>query len=372
MRVRTAAALGLVTGGLALGVWSCLHRDATAESKAPDVAPVELVVLATPHEDEALHTDVRLVAVDRDGARSTPWATLRHPPSSVVRGDVHGRVAFVVGDEEGVSDRDWGSALYRIESGKDAQRLIGGVVHAGLPLASDDGLVYVERGKSGAFPAPGHLREDSISVDAVDPSSGQMRALYTWTGYALHLAGELGRELFVYRVGSAGADVLAVDRATGASRVVASVAPFARDFSVDVTRRALVLSNRDATDAHRWVVLRIDLASGTSTELASAVDDAPSPFALPQGTVVYSAPGRTGLAFDGPVGAAPLAPLGAGFDAVRAASADGAWIALLHVPATGYDESVAVHLRTRRVVRLAGHDERVEIAGFLDGQRCVR
>lgn len=364
--------MGLVAVGLTLGAWSCLHREATAESKAPEVPTVELVVLATPHEDEALHTDVRLVVVDRDGARSTTWATLHHPPSSVVRGDVHGRVAFVVGDEEGVSDRDWGAALYRVEAGKEAQRLARGVGHARLPLASEDGLVYVERGASGAPPAPAHLRDDAVSIDAVDPSSGASRALYTWTGYALHIAGELERELLVYRVGAGGADLIALDRVTGATRLVALMAPFARDFSVDPARRALVLSNRDAHDAHRWVVLRIDLASGAATELASAVDDAPSPFALPQGSVAYTAPGRNGLAFDGPVGAAPLAPLGAGFDAVRAATADGAWIALLHVPASGYDESVAVHLGSRRVVRLVGHDERVEVAGFLGGQRAVR
>ena len=364
--------MGLVTAGLALGIWSCLHRDATAESKAPDVAAVELVVLATAHEEEALHTDVRLVAVDGDGARSTPWATIRHPPGSVVRGDVRGRVAFVVGDEEGASDRDWGAALYRVEAGKAAQRLAGGVGHAGLPLASEDGFVYVERGQSGPLPSPGSLREDALSLDAVDPSSGLTRALYTWTGYALHLAGELGRELILYRVGGAGAELLAIDRASGASRRITSLAPFARDFSVDSARSAIVLANRDAQDAHRWVVLRIDLASGASTELASAIDDAPAPFALPQGSVVYSAPGRTGLLFDAPIGAAPLAPLGAGFDAVRAATPDGAWIALLHVPARGYDESVAVHLRTRRVVRLVGHDERVEVAGFLGGQRGVR
>jgi hypothetical protein len=259
-----------------------------------------------------------------------------------------------------------------VEAGKDAQQLVRGVGHARLPLASEDGLVYVERGASGAVPPPAHVREDAISIDAVDPSSGASRALYTWTGYALHLAGELGRELFVYRVGSTGTDLLALDRTTGVSRLVTSLAPFARDFSIDSSRRAMVLSNRDPHDAHRWVVLRIDLASGAATELASAVDDAPSPFALLQGNVAYSAPGRNGLAFDGPAGAAPLAPLGAGFDAVRAASAHGAWIALLHVPASGYDESVAVHLSTRRVVRLVGRDERVEIAGFLGGQRGVR
>ncbi len=201
---------------------------------------------------------------------------------AVVRGDVlpGGRSAVVAADSEGPSS-DWRSSLYRVDdSGKIALLAIG-LYHASRPLASTDGAIYVERGASGAWPsreeaANGRLRTDPLHIDAIDPLTGAARTLYTWTGYTLHLAGELAGELIVYRVAFEGADLVAIDRLSGKSRLVTTVLPFAGDFSIDEQRAALVMSNRDEHDSHVWVIDRIDLATGARVRLTSARDETPT------------------------------------------------------------------------------------------------
>ena len=127
-------------------------------------------------------------------------AAIAHVPQArgaVVRGDVlpGGRSAVVAADGEGPSS-DWRSSLYRVDdSGKIALLAIG-LYHASRPLASTDSAIYVERGAAGAWPsqeeaARGRLRTDALHIDAIDPVTGAARTLYTWTGYTLHLAGEL-------------------------------------------------------------------------------------------------------------------------------------------------------------------------------------
>lgn len=217
----------------------------------------------------------------------TAIAGVPHAKEAVVRGDVlaGGRSVVVVADSEArpltAGSSDWSSSLHRVdESGKIAL-LASGLYHASRPLASVDGAVYVERGANGPWPtreeaALGRLRTDPLHIDAIDPVTGAARTLYSWTGYTLHLAGELGAELIVYRVAFEGADLVAIDRASGNSRLVTALLPFARDFSVDEKRGALVMSNRDEHDAHLWVIDRIDLTSGARTRLTSARDETPT------------------------------------------------------------------------------------------------
>ena len=261
------------------------------------------------------------------------------------------------------------------------KELARGLYHASRPLASKDGAVYVERGKAGAWPTlaeikAGRLRVDALAIDAIDPETGASRTVYTWSGYTLHLAGEYGAELVVYRVDSSGADLLAVDRATGHARLVATLPPFARDFSIDDASGAVVMSNRDERDAHLWIVARIDLASGGVTRLASERDDAPAPFALPGGAMAWTASGHRGLSLRASASslatgdARLLAPLGAGFDAVTHASTDATWITIAHVPPGegGYDVFAAVHVASGTPVRLTTRDERVEVLGFVGSE----
>jgi hypothetical protein len=207
---------------------------------------------------------------------------IAHAPGAVVRGDLlrQGRAAAVVADDEG-GHTDFASTLGLVDAAaRTARPLARGVYHASRPLASVDGHVYVERGEEGHAPTEaearaGFLREDRLTVDAIDPSTGASRTLMRAEGYTLHLAGELGRELVVYRVDRRGADLIAVDRATGRSRLVTTLPAFARDFTIDGARAAILLSNRDDHDAHLWVVERIDLATGARTRLTSTRDKNP-------------------------------------------------------------------------------------------------
>ena len=374
MRLSRGWLYGIGLAALVGAGWACLHRDATADSKAKEVTGTAVLVLATAHDEHATTTEVRRVEVESDGVRSSVLATIPHPPGAVVRGDARGERIVVVADDALATDRDWGATLYRVEAGgSGARAVLGGVGHASRPLVGDDGLVYVERGSSGPMPTDdqaraGHLRDDAISIAAVD-DAGSAKSVYSATGYALHLCGAVGNELVVYRVRFGGADLLAVDRRSGASRLVTELPPYARDFTIDRSRVAVVFSNRDATDVHRWVVDRVDLATGQTTELHAENDSAPAPFALASGGFAFTAPGRRGLAFDG---GDPVAPLGAGFDATQAESADGAWLLVAHVPMSGYDETVALHRRTTRVIRLTSRDERIDAIGFVDGGSVVR
>jgi hypothetical protein len=185
----------------------------------------------------------------------------------------------------------------------------------------------------------------------------------TWNGYATHLAGILGRELVVYRVGPRGAEIVSVERASGRARTVAPVPPFARDFSIDRKAGALVYSNRDDRDESTWVVERMDLSTGARTRLSSTRDDAQTPLAT-DGRVFWTAPGRRGLASDRD--AAPLTPLGEGYTYASRATADGEWLSLVHVPnGGGYDRMGLYRPKTGKVVALGGVGERVEVLGFL-------
>lgn len=269
-----------------LGLGTCaLVRDAPARASDPPAGgTADLIVVATPHVAFPRSSEVRLVHVEGRVARHTTWASIRHAPGAVARGDLaaNGRVAYVAADLDDEAPGDWAAGLWRVEDGA-ARLLARGLYHASRPLASADGRVYVQRGRAGPWPTErearaGRLRVDDLSIDAVDPASGAARAIYAWSGYTLHLAGEIDADLVVYRVGPSGADLVRVTRATGRSRHLADLLPFARDFIVDRAARTLRFSNRHESDARAWVVDRIDLATGAKTRLAASATE-PAPLA---------------------------------------------------------------------------------------------
>jgi len=321
-------------------------------------ASVQLAVIATPHDADATSSEVRVVTLDTGASRAL--GVLRHPPGAVVRGDTRSGAVFVITDEDDPGDRSWGAALYRVD-GAGVHRLAAGVGHARRPLASADGWVYVERGAAGPDPTDGRLRVDDVNLDAVDPATGAIRAVYTFKGYALHLAGEQAGSLLVYRVGPQGAEVISLDARSGALKSTIAVPPFARDFSVDDARRTMVFADRRG-DA--WTVERLDLATFTLTTLSSDPDQQCSPLALVDGSVARTAPRRGGLWIGGKV----IAPLGAGFDAPLASTDDGAWLSVLHVPGAGMDETYALQSATLRMIKIGGV-ERIDAVGFLGAGR---
>jgi hypothetical protein len=304
------------------------------------------------------------------GGSSPPQAvaSFEHLPEAVVRGAVlpGSQTVVVVADTLPVRERSWASSLIVLESGRPARVLAEGVYHASSPHVTHAGRVFVQRGKAGPQP-PADLRVDDLMVDEVELASGATRTIHAWQGYETHIAGSLDDELFVYRVGPQGADLIAVQIDTGKVRtVVASWPGMARDFSVDPAGRTLVAQQLDAGPPRRWVVERIEVSSGTRTVLASNVHRDLVPFVWPGGGVlIHPERGRgpevlgTTLALKSPAGATLW---------LRSTSADGAWLAGLWMRPSALPVAVEVRASDGALVPIPQREgHRVEVVGFVGG-----
>jgi hypothetical protein len=191
--------------------------------------------------------------------------------------------------------------------------------------------------------------------------------VHSFAGYLAFLAGEHGREILIYRVGAAGADLIGVDPDTGKTRVIApSMLPFARDFSVDPARGAVVFQERDERDARAWVVDRIDLATGARTRLATSSSMSLAPSVWPGGGVAYAPDSRGGLTLIGREMKAIHAPTGDGVDQVQALSPGGAWVAALHTRPGELPVAFTIEAASGRTLALPNAPgARVAIAGFV-------
>ncbi|MFO0664960.1 MAG: hypothetical protein U0174_13480 [Polyangiaceae bacterium] len=330
----------------------------------------EVIVVATPHDAEAEASEVRRIVPGASAKASDVLGVIHHPAQSVIRGDAtqDGATAFVVADSEA---HDFGARLYRVD-GKVAD-LGGGVLHASRPLVSENGFVYVERGKAGSqlVDADGKasMRVDRLTIDEIRPleSSPRFRTVFSAEGYALHLAGEWQGKLVVYRVDPNGAAIVLVSRDGSSVKEVARIPSFARDFSVHDTR--LVFSNRSPDDTHVWHVVELSLESGTSQVLATQRDDSVSPFALAKRTLMGTAL-RTGLvevprAGSATNGNAPelRAPAGAGYyQVVDVTPSESQWV-VSFVPSVPplFDQTWAIDESRNVSVRLGNGSERVEV-----------
>jgi hypothetical protein len=142
--------------------------------------------------------------------------------------------------------------------------------------------------------------------------------------------------------------------------------PYARDFSIDATRGAVVMQERDEQDSRSWTIDRVDLATGARTRLHTSASMALAPFAWPGGGVAFNPEGRGGLAPLLHGRALSRAPLGDGVDLVRAVSSDGAWVAALHTLPGKLPVPFAIDTRTGAAAPLAAPPgTRVEVAGFV-------
>lgn len=381
--VATAVAAGALLAALPYG-------EPSSRAAAPEALPVtEVAVLATPRSIDATSVEIRFERIDTSSrpsssATSTPLGTIALPREGVARGDVVPGARAVVVVADGTAPRgpraretDFAAVLYGADEAHGVTRLADGIVHASRPLASLDGAIYVERGVAGVDVSTGdgragRLRVDNLSVDAVDRASASIRAVYTWSGYALHIAGELDGELVVYRVGPGVAEIVAIDRATARSRVVAAVPPFARDFTLDGQARSLVMSNLDAHDATLWVVERVDLATGLRTRVMATRDEAAVPFAL-EGTGLAWATRSGGRGSTLPRGARLFAPAQTmELESLRAMANDGVWAMTAHEAADGSESLSAVHVATGTTVAIGKYGEareRLEALGFVGGTR---
>jgi hypothetical protein len=310
------------------------------------------------------------LVLTRAGASAAPVPVGRfdHADGAAVKGAIlpGTSVVLAVADTVAARDLSFASSLFRVEPHRPAARLCDDLVYASRPLVTALGRVFVVRGAAGS-PSPTAAREDAFSVDEIDPATGRARPVHTFAGYLAFLAGAHGREILVYRVGAAGADLVGVDPDSGQVRVIApALLPFARDFSVDAARGAVVFEERDERDSGTWVVDRIDLASGARTRLASARRLSLAPSVWPGGGVAYAPDSTSGLTLIGRTMKPILAPTRDGVDQVQALAPDGAWVAALHTRPGELPIAFAIEAATGRTLALpAAPGERVAIAGFV-------
>jgi hypothetical protein len=313
-----------------------------------------------------------------ESAAPAPVARFDHTDDAEVKGAILPGTSTVLAVADTVAARDlsFASSLFRVEPHRPAERLCDGVVYASRPLVTAAGRVFVSRGTAGPEPALAPdasklaAREDALSIDEIDPMTGSARTVHTFSGYLAFLAGEHEREILVYRIGAAGADLIGVDADTGKVRVVApSLLPFARDFSVDAAKGTVVFQERDERDSGTWVVDRMNLATGARTRLAFSKSMSLSPSVWPGGGVAYAPDSRGGLTLIGRDMKPIHGPTGDGVDQVQAVSpvsSEGAWVAALHTRPGQLPIAFAIESSTGRTLALtAPAGARVAIAGFV-------
>ncbi|HSQ66077.1 MAG TPA: hypothetical protein VLM85_22805, partial [Polyangiaceae bacterium] len=154
---------GRVFALLDLAVCGLPGAAAIAEEPGP-LASFDAVIVATAHDGDAQSSEVRRVHAGPSGQSSTAIGVVGHAPGAVVRGDAREGVAWIVADEDpGLPD--WGAALFEVRAGRGARRVLGRVGHAGRPLASGSGWVFVERGSAGTPPTLDEAKQGRLRVD---------------------------------------------------------------------------------------------------------------------------------------------------------------------------------------------------------------
>jgi hypothetical protein len=294
-RILLGAALGLAALVLDGRAAPTAFADTTSRAK------VEVVLLAGPPQGDA----TRVFRVPAGATEvPAPLATLRHRAGAAVRGATlpDGGVG-VVADLAPGDDLSFAATLFHVSAkGGSPKALCDRVVHASRPLPLPDGRIAVARGVAGTASAPGASREDDLTLDAVDPATGDARTLLRAKGSLLFAAGLVDRRVLVYRITATGADLVSVDPAGGAPRVLVRDLPaFARDFDVSPRGDRVVFVDRHPTDARTWQVLSLDVASGALTTVTESASLAQLPFVLDDGAVAVSGADHVAR-----VGGAPL------------------------------------------------------------------
>jgi hypothetical protein len=368
MQRRAAVTVALV---LAVGAPLAWAFGNTGGDPPPPVtvappAPAVALLEGDPEGDESA------VVLLRDGLRRelgrVPHAVGGARKGLVLRGGDDPRVAVVAQAHPSRGASTYDSALYVVDA-RGARRLVGEVTNASRPLRTRQGALLVQRGADGEpVSLTDHTlreRRDALHIDAVDPSTGEARAVWTGHGQIAFLACALeGDEVLLWHLDGPRAELLALDVARGVARRLRADLHLARDFTYDRERAEVVFAQAEGPDA--WAVRALSLRDLSLRTRWRAGSDHLMPAALGGGRLAVSLPDDRGLATLGATMAdAPrrVAPLGDGSDAVLDRHGD--WIALRH--SEMQREVVAlVHLPTAASVPL-GDDGRVrELLGFAE------
>lgn len=258
---RAIAALTLVAGGITLVAVATADPAPPTRPTRPSAPPRPPVVVVS------ADGDVDLV---EPGGATRSVGRVEVQPGASIRGVTanRGRV-FLDIDVRTKGDLSFAGALVAVREGEPPRELARDVAHASTPAVLPDGRVLVSRGRPGRT-VDGASRVDELTVDAVDPDTGAIETVARYEGYLLFIAGILDDEVLLYRVGVDGATIAAVSVADpahladpGRARVIATVAPFARDFSVDRIDKRLVYVGRVERS---WALSLLDLRPGATGE----------------------------------------------------------------------------------------------------------
>ncbi len=285
---------------------------------APDVA-----LLSTVPDAEV--TELRFQPLG-DSRLSAPVARVLHVAQETVLGSVipGTRRVVAIAVTEQRRDLSFASSLVLLEANKPSRVLCDRVVLGTRPLVTADGRVFVQRGRAGEG------RIDALTIDEVDLRTGRTREVLGFNGFTVFLAGSIGRELLVYRVGPKGTDLIAVHvDALGVRVLIPSMQPLARDFALAADNRTLFYTQGDASTA-QWYVEKLDLQSLAVTRLAEGPSMALLPTPFPDGRVAF-APGA-GMGLKDLEGKTVLESKGPGYERVRAFTHKRVAIGLHEIP----------------------------------------
>ena len=285
-------------------------------------ATPEVAVLSTAPDSEV--SELRFQPLGETTVAPVAARVFHLPRESVLGALVPGtRQVLAVVATANQKDLSFASSLFLLEAGKPARLLADRIALSTRALVTPEGRVFVQRGR------PGEDRIDALTIDEIDLRTGRAREVLAFSGYTAFLAGHLGRELLVYRVGPQGADLIAVHAdALGVRVLIPKLVPLARDFALSADGRSLVFTEGDPSG--HWFIERLDLLTLARSLLAEGTTMALLPTPLPDGRIAFS-PGL-GLGLRDLEGATILRSTGGGFERVRAFTRKGIAIGLHETP----------------------------------------
>ena len=287
---------------------------------------------------------------------AAPVVRFTHAEGSPVQGTLLPGTRQVVATAvmQSGGDVSFGSSLLLLERNK-SRVLADQVVYGSKPLVSDEGRVFVSRGRAGK-PDIDSARTDFLTVEEIDPVTAANRVVYSAQGFLLYLVGALGREVLIYEVNAWGGRLIAVHRDTLGVRVIAGLVPMARDFVVDAAKKRVVFTQ---WGVDQWEVHQVSVVDGAKRVLAAGPEVTLLP-SLHEGRVLISRGEGQGLV--GVEGGDRFPAQGKGFE--RLLLERHGWLIGLHERPSDFP-SLLVFQKGVAVPTAAPSDARLFVAGVV-------